>query len=185
MSEENITLVKQFLDSCLDGEAIEDFVRMVDVGGLYGVIRLCEAIDYNHSDELTNLAIEHVFKDVTCTHAKTLFVFGVRHPNSELYSWDGAVVFHKLQGDAMITTTTFDDNVDHVIYAYNYKEVLKQYKQYLQKGWKAMNKDDVQKTSGILIDKDTRMCPYNRKARRAIISCVVGICSLVLFTRML
>lgn len=185
---ENIALVTNFLDSCLDGTIAEEFGTLLDTGGIHGIMRLCEKIHYKRSEELINLAIKKTFENfASCTKGKRQvdFAFGARHPKSDKFSWNNAVVFCKAKGDDSITAAVFQNGMDYIGHPNDYNDVVKQYKAYLGMGWKPMDKEDIEKTSGITIDKDTKTTP-NRKIHpiKSVIMIGTIACALFLLKRM-
>jgi len=87
------------------------------------------------------------------------FAFGARYKTSDRYSWNGAVVFYKIKGNKTITATSFQNGRCYTANIRNYNSIVEQYKLYLRVGYNKMDKDDIEKTANITIDKNTLLSP--------------------------
>lgn len=87
------------------------------------------------------------------------FAFGARYKTSDRYSWNGAVVFYKIKGNKTISAASFQNGRYYVANIRNYNSIVDQYKLYLRVGYNKMDKDDIEKTAGITIDKNTLLSP--------------------------
>jgi hypothetical protein len=129
--------------------------------------------------------------------SKAEYIFGCRHPDSEPFSWDRALVFGKYEGSSGITAAMFQNGMDFIGHPRDYREAYLEYNHCVKEGWIPMSKEDLEKTSGVEIDSSTSTCPHPytytmydivedivmRYPRMCDILCVmVGfICPLVLF----
>ena len=73
--------------------------------------------------------------------------FGCRHPESKgIGCWDGAFIWAKTS-DGRKIGAMFDktDFIGHP----SEKEAKKQYEEFIEKGWKPMTREDINKTAGL------------------------------------
>ena len=105
------------------------------------------------------------------------YVFGVRHPLSERYTRDSAVVFSKIRSTNTIIATVFRNGADVSGYlsSEKYNNIVVQYNAYIRMGWKKMDKDDLAYTTGMIINRNTMLAPYNKNyVKKAISITVIG-----------
>jgi hypothetical protein len=81
---------------------------------------------------------------------------GCRSPNSKgIGHWDGAFVFCK--SDNIQILALFQNNMDYINTKTSFSDFVKEYNTYISKGWTPMSTDDLTKTAGCRIDKNTQL----------------------------
>lgn len=165
----DVSALTIFFDECLNDGALTDFNTLVSMIGTNGVMKIVERIAYQRSDDLINLAIKSSFNQIPITSAQPEYLFGCRHPNSEVYSWDNAFIVSKLEESDEITVALFKKGLDYIAHPPKYEKALDIYNQYLELGWVPMTKDDLQNTSGIIIGNNVETKPLQKKNKHSAI----------------
>lgn len=157
----NNELIKLF-DDYLCGNNQKDVDDAIDKYGPYSIIKLLEKMNYDKKEQLIYKAIKYAFKNIVIEHPKMEFIYGCRSPISHKFEWNHAFVITKPKNNKMITMTLFENGMDYIGHTTSYNEAIISFNNYINDGWKLMDKEDLEKTSGVKIDKDTKTDPYRK-----------------------
>lgn len=166
---------KNIFDVALSDKNDDEFNELVDSIGINSIIQLVEKINYNNEDKeiLISKAINHTFKSfIIEPKPKIEYAFGCRDPTTQKNQWNRAFVVAKSKNQNIIMCL-FENGMDYIGHPLTYENALISYNNYINEGWKPMDIDDLEKTAGITIDKDTKTDPYwkNNRIRKIIIGC--------------
>ncbi len=157
----NDDLIKNLFDEYLIGKYDEEFEKIVENTGVYGIIYLADKIKYPKTDEIIEKALTITFKNLKIKQKPIIeLAYGCRHPDSKKNEWDKAFVVVKSKDSKNITMAMFDNGMDYIGNTYSYNEAYNAYNHYIKEGWIPMDNDDIEKTAGVTISKETRTKPY-------------------------
>lgn len=166
LSKEQKTLIKDIFDSCLDNNDTTLFIELIDKAGVFGCSELITKIDYDRDKEIMQKAIAFSFSSwISNRQPKIEYIFGCRDPKSEVNLWGGAFVICKSVGGT-ITAAQFENNMDYIGHPKTYNDAMISYNIFIERGWLPMSKDDLEKTAGVIIDKDTVIIPFKKNNKK-------------------
>lgn len=168
LTEEQKQLVKEIFDNKLDNKDNKDdtilFENLIDTSGVMGCMELCSKIKYDREKEIINKAIESSFKAwLVQPQPKIEYAFGCRDPKSQVNTWSGAFVICKTVDSNNITAAHFENNMDYIGHPKRYNDAIISYNMFIKRGWLPMSKEDLEKTAGITIDRDTKIHPLKQQ----------------------
>ncbi len=76
------------------------------------------------------------------------FVIGLRKPNTDIGTWNGAFVCGN-DSQYGLFAAMFDNNSDFIYHPETIEHIISNYNTCLLKNWTPMTKEDIKKTSGI------------------------------------
>ena len=129
---------------------------------LLEIYKILNRTGYMHKDAIEKIFISYSVEllhddfldEQKWEHEKVEFVFGCRHPESNIGSWDRAMDVGKYVAQAGITLALFENGADLIGHLRSFKEARDEYTKFLKQGWIPMTHEDIKKTAGITVDTD-------------------------------
>lgn len=98
--------------------------------------------------------------------------FGLRRPGTKIGEWDGAFVYEKNSREMIIGV--YVKEKDYIGFPKSSKEVAGNCEHFRAMGWRPMNREDISRTAGVILNNDTRIsAPTPTLIQR--IGCYVGV----------
>ncbi len=160
---EDIDFDKLF-DDYLLGSNVQEVHDLIDKYTLFAFITMVEqkCNDDDKKEKIISKAIEYSFKSVIINqkHPQLDFIYGCRSPLSNRFDWNHALVIVKEKNDKTITMAVFHNGMDYIKHTESYRDAIRYFNKHIQGGWKLMDKEDLEKTSGVSIDANIKINPY-------------------------